>query len=124
MRLIPIFKCTNMKVALDFYTGILDFKIKYKEATENDQVVILKNGSVQIMLSTMVGEKPFRTAVNVYVRDVDTLFKKYLSRGLHISGREDSPVHQSDTGKAQPCDRRNTEAGVRGVPCLDSSGGG
>ncbi len=82
-----------MKVALDFYTGILDFKIKYIEATKNDPVVILKNGSVQIMLSTMVGEKPFRTAANIYVRDVDKLFKKYLSTGLDISGRTDSPVH-------------------------------
>ncbi len=94
MKIIPIFKCMDMKVALDFYTDVLDFKIKYKEATENDPVVILKNGSVQIMLSTMVGEKPFRTAANVYVRDVDARFKKYLNRGLDISGRLDSPVHQ------------------------------
>ena len=94
MRIVPVFKCTDMKTALFFYTKILDFKIKYKDASENDPVVFLKNGGAEIMLSTMVGEKPFRSAANVYVRDVDALFKKYLDRGLDISGKEDSPVHQ------------------------------
>ncbi len=92
MKIIPVMRCSDMKQALFFYTGILDFAIKYPGTTEGEPVVTIANGDAAIQLSVWDGT--IGTTLNVHVDDVDRLFKQYVERGLDTSGREGSPVHQ------------------------------
>jgi uncharacterized glyoxalase superfamily protein PhnB len=75
-----------------FYTQTLDFELE--DPSDTSPVIDLVHGDARIQLSTMRGDSVFGCAVNVQVDDVDTLFRKYVARGLDISGREGSPVHQ------------------------------
>jgi uncharacterized glyoxalase superfamily protein PhnB len=95
MKMIPLFRCTNMKDALAFYTGVLDFSIKYPD--ESDDVVvelIHPETGAELMLTILEGDQKIGIAANVQVDDVDVLFEKFLQRGLDVSNREGSPVHQ------------------------------
>ena len=94
MKIIPLFKCRNMKDALDFYTGVLDFRLKYADASAYDLVVDLVNEDAELQLTVLESENLFGSAVNVWVDDVDGLFNKYLERGLDTSHKKNSPVHQ------------------------------
>jgi len=94
MKIIPLFKCRNMKNALDFYTGILDFRLKYAEASVNDWVIDLINEGAELQLTVLESDNLFGSVINVWVDDVDGLFNKYLERGLDTSNKKNSPVHQ------------------------------
>lgn len=95
MKMTPLFKCRNMKNAVDFYTRILDFKLKYAEASTNDWVVdLINNDSAELQLTVLESDNLFGSVVNVWVDDVDGLFHKYLERGLDTSNKKNSPVHQ------------------------------
>jgi hypothetical protein len=89
-----------MEQALKHYTGVLDFKIKYPEASASDGVIDLVNGAAELQLTTYEGDYLFGSVVNVWVEDVDSLFKKYLGRGLDTSGKKESPVHQGPTDQS------------------------
>ena len=94
MKIIPLLRCKNMKEAIAFYTGILDFELKYPAASPEDWVVDLVNGDAELQLTSLEGDQNPGIAVNVRVEDVDGLFEKYLDRGLDTSNKENSPVHQ------------------------------
>jgi catechol 2,3-dioxygenase-like lactoylglutathione lyase family enzyme len=85
-----------MKDAITFYTGILDFRLKYEDASANDWVVDLVHGDseAELMLTILEGDQKMGIAANVRVDDVDVLFAKFLQRGLDVSNKEGSPVHQ------------------------------
>jgi len=52
MKMIPLFKCGNMKEAINFYTDILDFELKYpNEVSDDDWVVDLINGDAELQLT-------------------------------------------------------------------------
>lgn len=82
-----------MKEAIDFYTKVLDFKLKYAEASAEDWVVDLIHGEAELGLTSLEGDQ--KLGINVYVRveDVDSLFEKYVRRGLIIPNNPKSPVH-------------------------------
>lgn len=82
-----------MKEAIHFYTHVLDFELKYANATADDWVVDLINGDAELGLTVLEGDQ--KLGINVYVRvdEVDELFKKYISRGLNAPNNPDSPVH-------------------------------
>lgn len=92
MKMVPLFKCQEMKRSLAFYTGVLDFMLRAGDTPE-DWVVILTHGDAELMLTRVEGDQ--RPAINacVYVADVDALFKKLKSRGL-ATDKPDSPVHK------------------------------
>lgn len=94
MKMIPLFRCRNMQEAISFYTGILDFELKDPNASAEDWVVALKNGDAEFNLTILEGDQKMGIAANVMVDDIDARFEKYLQRGLDISNKEDSPVHQ------------------------------
>jgi len=83
-----------MKNALDFYTGTLDFRLKYAEASVNDWVIDLINEGAELQLTVLESDNLFGSVINVWVDDVDGLFNKYLERGLDTSNKKNSPVHQ------------------------------
>ena len=95
MKIIPFLRCNNMKEAIIFYTSILDFKLKYPEAADDDITIDLVNGEEELGLTSLPGDQ--REKINVYIRvdDVDALFKKYVERGLKVPNRPESPVHNS-----------------------------
>jgi catechol 2,3-dioxygenase-like lactoylglutathione lyase family enzyme len=92
--MIPIFRCTDMKKAIAFYTGILDFELKEPGASADDWVVLLANGDAELLLTSLEGDQKMGIAANVQVNDIDNLFEKYLRRGLDTSKKKESPVHQ------------------------------
>jgi uncharacterized glyoxalase superfamily protein PhnB len=94
MKLIPLLYCRNMKEALSFYTNILDFELKYPGTCEDDRVVDLINDDAELQLTNIEGNEKNGIAVNVRIDEVDSLFKKYIARGLDTSSKKNSPVHQ------------------------------
>ena len=94
MKMVPIFRILNMKKATGFYTGILDFELKEPGASTTDWVVALINGDAELMLTSLKGDQKIGIATNILVDNIDDLFKKYLQRGLDVSNKKDSPVHQ------------------------------
>ena len=95
MKMIPLFKCRNLKAAIDFYTSILDFKLKYTDPSANDWGgADLINEGAELQLTTYESDNLYGSVVNVWVDDVDSLFNKYLERGLDTSHKKNSPVHQ------------------------------
>ncbi len=94
MKMIPLFRCRNMKEAISFYTNILDFTLSEPGASPEDWVVVLTNGDAALMLTRLEGDQKIGIAANVFVDDIDKLFDKYKKRGLDTSNKEGSPVHQ------------------------------
>jgi hypothetical protein len=94
MRVIPVIRCRNVKTSLAFCTGVLDFKKKYPDASDNEWVIDLVQDDAEIQLSQHAGDGAFGCAINIRVKDVDGLFQKYLDRGLDTTGHEESPVHR------------------------------
>lgn len=85
-----------MKDAIAFYTGILDFELKYPDASE-DGVIDLVKENIELQLTIYEGEYLFGSVVNVRVDEVDGLFNRYLERGLDVSNKKESPVPQGPT---------------------------
>ena len=94
MSVVPVIRCTNMGRSLAFYTGVLDFRLKYPGQSQADVVIDITNEVAELQLSVLVGDGVFGSATNIGVNDVDTLFAKYMARGLDTSSKPDSPVHQ------------------------------
>jgi catechol 2,3-dioxygenase-like lactoylglutathione lyase family enzyme len=96
MKMIPLFRCTDMDQAIRFYTTILDFRLKYPEASSDDWVIDLihTDSDAELMLTSLEGDQKIGIAVNVRVDDVDSLFYKFVQRGLDVSKKKESPVHQ------------------------------
>lgn len=93
MKLVPLLKCSDMSAALHFYTSVLDFHLKYPDDVETG-VADLVNVDIQIQLTVYERDSLYGSVVNIWVDDVDKLFKKYCSRGLDVSDKTESPVHQ------------------------------
>ena len=94
MTLIPLLKCRDMKAAIAFYTGILDFELTYPEEPLNEWVVDLEYGDARLQLTSSDTGVPFGTVLNMWVDEVDVCFTRYIQRGLDTSGKTGSPVHQ------------------------------
>ncbi len=93
MKFIPLLKVRNIKEAIGFYTGVLDFELKCPDEELNIFCVDLINGEAEFQLSETDGI--FGIAVYVRVDDIDSLFKKYINQGLITPKKENSPVHES-----------------------------
>jgi len=95
MKIVPLFKCRNLKQAIAFYTGVLDFELKYgvEDADSWGGADLVKDGA-ELQLTTHESESLYGSVVNIWVDDVDGLFKKYVERGLDTSHKKQSPVHQ------------------------------
>lgn len=97
MKMIPLFKCRDLRQAVGFYTNVLDFRLKYPEATADDGVIDLVSEFGELQLTVYERDRLFGSVVNVWIDDVDSQFKVYVSRGLDTSDKEGSPVHQGPT---------------------------
>ena len=93
MKIIPLLRCNDLKEAIVFYTKILDFTLKHPEESDNDWAIELINNDAEILIVSRDGTP--RIAICIIVDDVDAIFKKYISRGLIVPNRPESPVHNS-----------------------------
>src|SRR5262245_32152412 len=95
MAIVPTVKCRNMRAAVDFYTGILDFELADDGETLDDpSFSTIARGGDYIFLSSHRGDGVFGQAIAVLTDDVDALFRKFRARGLVTPGNPDSPVHE------------------------------
>ena len=93
MRFVPILYVTDIQRALAFYSDVLDFTVAPYDRDLTSPVIDLLRDGAKLQLTTL-RENPPSIAINVDVREVDELFKKYLSRGLDPSIKAGSPIHQ------------------------------
>ena len=100
MKIAPLFKVRDMTKAIIHYTGILDFAFKYPGSSIEDGVVTLVNGDAELQLTTHESDYLFGSVANIWVDEVDNLFKKYLGRGLDTSAKKGSPVHTGPTDQS------------------------
>jgi catechol 2,3-dioxygenase-like lactoylglutathione lyase family enzyme len=94
-KVIPLIRCIDMTVSLSFYTTILDFELLGRwPDTGSPSFSIVEKDGITIQLSSHSGDGVVGNVVYIIVKDIDTLFHKYLSRGLDVTTKRDSPVHQ------------------------------
>jgi len=95
MAIIPTVKSGDIDRSIAFYTGVLDFGLHGRWPDAGDPAfATLTRGDDVLYLSSHSGDGVFGQAVTVLTRDIDALFKIFLSRGLDPSHKPDSPVHQ------------------------------
>jgi catechol 2,3-dioxygenase-like lactoylglutathione lyase family enzyme len=93
MAIIPTVRCRNLQVALDFYTGVLDFtRMGGSDDAGDPSFAVLARAGDLLFLSSNTGDGEFGQAVVVMTEDIDALFQKFRSRGL-VPPNRDSPVH-------------------------------
>ncbi len=92
MKFIPILKVRNIKAAVEFYTHILDFELKYPDDELNIFAVDLVKGDLEMMLTEIDGI--FGVSIILLVDQIDNLYETYLKRGLKTPQKADSPVHE------------------------------
>lgn len=91
LNIIPILKCRNIDASILFYTQILDFEVL--PPGEIDFYRLLNRKGARLDLSVYDGVPG--SCVYIQVEDVDTLFKKFLNRGLDVSNK--TGVHRQPT---------------------------
>src|ERR1700754_1202684 len=92
MQIIPLFKVRDMRAAIRHYTEVLDFVMTWPDDTPDSPVVDLGHEEMELQITTHESERLFGSVVYVWVKDVDSLFAKFKSRGL--VSKPGSPVHQ------------------------------
>lgn len=101
MAIIPTIRCRNMRTALAFYTGVLDFELADGNDSRDDPAFsVLSRGGDRLFLSSHRGDGAFGQAVVVTTDDIDAMFRKYRERGLVTPGNPDSPVHEGPTDQS------------------------
>ena len=95
MAIVPIFNCRRMQPALDFYTGVLDFRVVGGDESESDPAYrVIARGSDYLILSSFPGDGRAGQAVVVTSDDVDADWSRFRSRGLvPVKSADVSPVH-------------------------------
>jgi catechol 2,3-dioxygenase-like lactoylglutathione lyase family enzyme len=99
MIAVPVFYSSDLVRSLAFYTGVLDFELRYPEYRElslRSGVIDLVCEGAILQLSMHMGYHPTPSSVNLEVEtphQVDEAFARYTARGLDPSDRTASPVH-------------------------------
>jgi catechol 2,3-dioxygenase-like lactoylglutathione lyase family enzyme len=99
MKAVPVFYSSDLTRSLAFYTGILDFELRYptyRELSLSNGVLDLICDAAILQLSIHMGRNPTPSSANLELNDpaeVDALFARYTQRGLNQSHRTESPVH-------------------------------
>ena len=97
MTIIPTVRCRNLRAALAFYTGVLDFeRVDGDEAQDDPSFSVLARGKDCLFLSSHSGDGEFGQAIAVLTDNVDALFRKFRERKLATPGNPDAPrmVHE------------------------------
>ncbi len=95
MPIEPFIKCSNLKTSLAFYTAVLDFTVivapdPNPEAFMSRYSLIGREGGL-VHLSSHSNDGAFGSLNYVRVDDVDTLYQKFVKRGLVTNTVEGYP---------------------------------
>jgi catechol 2,3-dioxygenase-like lactoylglutathione lyase family enzyme len=86
-----------MEASIAFYTRILDFVWVGGDDHQSDPsfCMLMREGD-PLILSSHSGDGTFGQAIVVQTNDVETLFRKFRTRGLETPGNPDAPkeVHE------------------------------
>ena len=98
MAIIPTIRCSRMAASIEFYTNVLDFECAGGAPDHGDPSfnVLAREGD-RLFLSSHRGDGEFGQAIVVLTGDIDSLFRKFLDRGLKTPGNPESPVHEGPT---------------------------
>ena len=97
MPIIPTVRCKHLAVSVAFYTRVLDFaQDDPAEDLADPAFAVLTRGSDCVFLSSHQGDGTFGQAIVVTTDDADSLFRKFVERGL-VPPERDSPVHHGPT---------------------------
>jgi catechol 2,3-dioxygenase-like lactoylglutathione lyase family enzyme len=91
MHIVPIVRCRDIEISLAFYTKVLDFEVLNPES--EFPYKILMRESQRLDLSSLSGDGVFGSRVLIAVENVDSLYKKFIGRGLDLSGK--AGVHRA-----------------------------
>lgn len=93
--LIPMLIVRDVPETIAFYTGVLDFKLAFASPREAPFYAVLTRGAGELHLNLTPGQRRFGPSSAIVVcDDVDALFASFVSRGLSIPTRANSPVHE------------------------------
>ena len=102
MMAVPVFYSSDLERSLAFYTGVLEFELRYPEYPDYRElcvrvgVVDLVCEGAVIQLSRHMGYHPTVSSANLEMEtaaQVDEAFARYTARGLDQCHRRESPVH-------------------------------
>lgn len=95
MGLEPTIKCSEIARSLNFYTTVLDFEVVSPPdpdpASFMSKYALLRRDGCLMHLSAHGGDGVFGNVVYVRVRNVDPLYKKFVSNGLNITSADQNP---------------------------------
>jgi catechol 2,3-dioxygenase-like lactoylglutathione lyase family enzyme len=91
MNIVPIIRCTDIERSLSYYTKVLDFELLNPESEFPYKVLMRENQRLD--LSSLSGDGVFGSRVLIVVEDVDSLYAKFIERGLDLAGK--SGVHRA-----------------------------
>jgi len=94
MQIIPLFKVTDMRVAIRHYTQVLDFVMTCPGDSLDSPVIDLGHEETELQITTSENDRLFGSVIYVWVTGIDDVFDKYRLRGLDTSAHHNSPVHQ------------------------------
>ena len=96
--IIPMIKCVDMMESISFYVDVLDFELvgTWPESGSPSFSILQREGA-ELHLSTHSGDGVFGTVFSIIVNDINSLYTRYLERGLDASNKRESPVHQEPT---------------------------
>jgi len=93
--LIPVLIVRDMREAIAFQTDILDFSLSFATPPEAPFYAVLTRGTDELHMNLSHEQKSCgQSSVIVLCDDVDTLFATFVSRGLLVPTRANSPVHE------------------------------
>jgi uncharacterized glyoxalase superfamily protein PhnB len=92
--LIPVLIVRDMGEAIAFHTQILDFALVFSMPPEAPFYAILGRGADELHVNLAHAQKMSgQSSVIVCCDDVDTLFARFVARGLSVPTRANSPAH-------------------------------
>lgn len=95
MAIIPSVRCRNMRIALAFYTGVLDFdRVDGDDSLDDPSFSILSRNGDRLILSSHSGDGEYGQAIVIETENVDEVVRTLRDRGLRTPGDRRSPVHE------------------------------
>ncbi len=102
MSIEPFIKCSDIKVSLNFYVNLLDFKVVQAPDSNPESFMsmyaYLKREESFIHLSQHAGDGVFGNVIYVQVKSIDAIYSTFLNNGIKIqekSGIAMEPVEQT-----------------------------
>lgn len=93
--LIPLLMVSDVLEAITFYTAVLDFELAFASPDENPFYAVLTRGADELHLNRTHEHGGFgQSSAIVVCEDVNMVFAAAVARGLAITTRANSPVHE------------------------------